>query len=95
MEDGHIPNPADWHHWLPPATVLAAGSLFLYWSVARGAQQGSHDERDMRSLLAQLAARARQWHSGIVNDYALWTAFGTAFLLMILFVITRLNPGGP
>jgi formate hydrogenlyase subunit 3/multisubunit Na+/H+ antiporter MnhD subunit len=95
MEDGHVPIPADWHHWLSPAVVLAAGSLFLYWIVARDARGGRQDERDLRSLLSQLAARASQWHSGIVNDYALWTAFGTAFLLMILFVITRLSPGVP
>jgi multicomponent Na+:H+ antiporter subunit D len=71
------PNPLDLHHWTIPLLILTGGSLLAYGLL--------HPEEQMAKLLARpiggVVGMLRNWHSGLVTDYALWNAFGTAVML--------------
>jgi multicomponent Na+:H+ antiporter subunit D len=79
------PDPADWHHWLPPAIVVLGGSVLAYLMIERRKLARSA----WLAPVAEVARQLRRWHSGVVNDYALWTAFGTALMLTALVLMTR------
>jgi multicomponent Na+:H+ antiporter subunit D len=74
------PSPFDWHHWWGPLLTLVGGGLLTFLMVAR-----PHLARRPWAWPFVAAARQlRQWHSGVVTDYALWTAAGTALLLVVV-----------
>jgi NADH:ubiquinone oxidoreductase subunit 5 (subunit L)/multisubunit Na+/H+ antiporter MnhA subunit len=87
IEAEHPPNAADWHHWLPPAMVLLGGGLLAYLTVRQAAATAQPAWTRPARIIGQ---QLRRWHSGIVNDYALWTAFGTMVMLITLLTITWL-----
>jgi multicomponent Na+:H+ antiporter subunit D len=79
------PNPTDWHHWLAPAIIALGGTILAYLTIERRELAGSAWLAPIREMARQM----RRWHSGVVNDYALWTAFGTALMLAALVFMAR------
>jgi multicomponent Na+:H+ antiporter subunit D len=76
------PNPVDWHHWWAPGLVVMAGSALAYglvrpWRVAAAPNSA-------RWWVGAVTASLRRWHSGSVNDYALWGTVGTTALVVVL-----------
>lgn len=82
------PSSFDWHHWLPPAVVAIGGAVLGALTIRRRLLAGSFWAVPFESTARLL----RAWHSGLINDYALWNAFGTALLLAFLVVMNRWNP---
>jgi multicomponent Na+:H+ antiporter subunit D len=83
----HTPAPLDLAHW-PPALIALAGGLFLAYLLL---VQGDFLERYRASAIPYLLAqRVSRWHSGLISDYALWNAFGTAAVLTVAAVLDRL-----
>jgi NADH:ubiquinone oxidoreductase subunit 5 (subunit L)/multisubunit Na+/H+ antiporter MnhA subunit len=74
------PNPWDWHHWGIPAGVVAGGSALAYLLVSEPRRRLTR----WATPAAWLGKTIRHWHSGVLNDYAFWTTFGTALLLAVL-----------
>jgi multicomponent Na+:H+ antiporter subunit D len=86
-EEEHLPGPFDLRAWLPPLLVASGGSLLAYWLVSGRSPVRGAWSAPLRWLLAAL----RGWHSGVVSDYALWTAFGTALMLVAILLNSRLQ----
>ncbi|MBC7810597.1 MAG: hypothetical protein H7175_05590 [Burkholderiales bacterium] len=80
------PNPLDLQHWTVPLVVLIGGSLLAYGLLHPQEQIGKSFARP----LSGVAGLIRSWHSGLVTDYALWNAFGTAVMLGALMLWQRL-----
>jgi NADH:ubiquinone oxidoreductase subunit 5 (subunit L)/multisubunit Na+/H+ antiporter MnhA subunit len=78
----HSPDPYDLSRWgLPAVVVLLGGALAVILVRA--------DRRDLSpwpTPVETIAGLLRRWHSGVVSDYALWNAFGTALLPVILLL---------
>lgn len=75
------PDPLDWRHWWPSAIVVAGGLGLAILLVRRRAVHGA-----WAVPIQWLSRGLRLWHSGIVNDYALWTTVGTTLLVAALVV---------
>jgi multicomponent Na+:H+ antiporter subunit D len=86
IEREPAPRALDWHHWLAPAIVLVGGSLLAYVTLKRHI----YSEKVWATPLEEISHILRLWHSGVVNDYALWGAFGTAMLLLVFIVSSRM-----
>jgi formate hydrogenlyase subunit 3/multisubunit Na+/H+ antiporter MnhD subunit len=85
FEEEPPPSPFDWHHWWAPAIILVGGGALAYAVNAR--QQREHATPDAVSRwVGGAASLLRRWHSGIVNDYALWGTVGTTILLAVLML---------
>jgi multicomponent Na+:H+ antiporter subunit D len=68
-------------HLLPPLLATAAGLGLAYLLLV----QGDVLERYRLSAIPYLLARRLSgWHSGLVSDYALWNAFGTALAIVVI-----------
>jgi NADH:ubiquinone oxidoreductase subunit 5 (subunit L)/multisubunit Na+/H+ antiporter MnhA subunit len=74
------PSPFDWHHWSGPLLTLVGGGLLAFMIMARPHLA----RRPWARPFVAAARQVRQWHSGVVTDYALWTAAGTALLLIVV-----------
>jgi multicomponent Na+:H+ antiporter subunit D len=77
------PNPLDWRHWWAPAIGAAGGGSLAYWLAVRGRRQ-TMTANAATQIGQAIASVLRRWHSGVVNDYALWGAVGTTMLVWIL-----------
>ena len=82
----HTPTPFEFSHWGIPLVVALAGSglAAAFLNVSLWAHL---------PFLRWALLGLRRVHSGIVGDYALWNAFGTALVLLVILIATR-NPGG-
>jgi NADH:ubiquinone oxidoreductase subunit 5 (subunit L)/multisubunit Na+/H+ antiporter MnhA subunit len=80
-----VPHALDWHHWLAPAVVVVGGSLLAYATQKRRVLA----DKAWAVPFEEVSQILRLWHSGIINDYALWAAFGTALLLLAFVLTTR------
>jgi NADH:ubiquinone oxidoreductase subunit 5 (subunit L)/multisubunit Na+/H+ antiporter MnhA subunit len=81
----HTASPFDFkHYWVPALTLILGGGLA--WAMLH--QERWWAIRPLRPIHALLIA-LRRWHTGIVGDYALWNAFGTAVLLIAVLLWMR------
>lgn len=84
-EEHGIPGALDVYHWWVPALVVVIGSGLAHWSM--------HRERFLKlplmPLVYWITIRLRRWHSGLIGDYALWNAFGTAVILIVILYSQR------
>jgi hypothetical protein len=75
--------------WGVPIIVAVAGTVLAY-----GLLTGT-TRRTLINLVVgivhRLGATTRRWHSGLVGDYAVWNAFGTAVVLMALLLANRMG----
>ncbi|MFN8417905.1 MAG: proton-conducting transporter membrane subunit [Anaerolineae bacterium] len=81
----HVPHPFDLTHWGIPALVAIVGVAGLYLQVQRRFLQRQAWLQPFRWLIRQI----RAWHTGLINDYTLWNAFGTALILILLLLAVR------
>jgi multicomponent Na+:H+ antiporter subunit D len=84
FEAEHLPSPYDWHHWHFPVLVILGGSGLAYLLLYPPQHQALRPAR----ILGRIS---REWHSGLVTDYALWNAFGTATILVVLVLADYLD----
>jgi multicomponent Na+:H+ antiporter subunit D len=75
------PSLLHWSVWLIPTLIAITGLLLAYYSLP-GNEQGLWEFPLMKGLYVLF----RRWHSGLVLDYLLWSAFSTSVLL-VLFVL--------
>jgi NADH:ubiquinone oxidoreductase subunit 5 (subunit L)/multisubunit Na+/H+ antiporter MnhA subunit len=91
LESAHpleeVPEPLDWHHWGIPAAIVLVGGVGTYVLVERR----SRPLQTWMRPLQWIARLTREWHTGLITDYALWNAFGTAFILILLLLANRLG----
>lgn len=80
-----VPQALDWHHWLAPAVIMVGGSLLAYFTLKRR----QFEDKMWAIPLEEISHVLRRWHSGVVNDYALWTALGTAVILLVFVLSSR------
>jgi multicomponent Na+:H+ antiporter subunit D len=78
----HAPAPFDLSHWGIPVLVAIVGG-----AIAAAALNISLWNR--LPILHPVMVSLRRLHNGIVGDYALWNAFGTALLLLVILIATR------
>jgi multicomponent Na+:H+ antiporter subunit D len=78
----HAPVPFDMAHWGIPLLVAIAGTLLAAVFLRMG-----HGLR--LPVLNRGLIGLRRIHNGIVGDYALWNAFGTALVLIVIVLATR------
>jgi NADH:ubiquinone oxidoreductase subunit 5 (subunit L)/multisubunit Na+/H+ antiporter MnhA subunit len=81
------PLPTDFSRWGNPLIVLASGLGLAFLTLrqpfeAKSAQWVVYAARQVTLVL-------RHWHTGLVGDYALWNALGTALLLSIMLLLGR------
>jgi formate hydrogenlyase subunit 3/multisubunit Na+/H+ antiporter MnhD subunit len=77
-----LPGSFDWHHWPIPAGVMVIGSLLAYLSF-KPAFMVAQPWLQPARLIGNLT---RRWHSGLVMDYVMWNAFGTAMSAFIVLL---------
>jgi hypothetical protein len=65
-----------------PLLTVAFGSV-LAW--------GMLNPTSRLRLLQPVLSGLRRWHSGIIGDYVLWNAFGTATLLIVMLIAMRMR----
>lgn len=87
LEPHEIPQPLDWHHWPIPAVILIGGVLLTVGLLRPERLQNYQGLRPVRRL-AQLS---RTWHSGLIMDYVMWNAFGTALTAFVAVLAGRLR----
>jgi multicomponent Na+:H+ antiporter subunit D len=84
-----VPQPLAVRFWGVPIIVAVAGTVLAY-----GLLTGT-TRRTLINLVVgivhRLGATTRRWHSGLVGDYAVWNAFGTAVVLMALLLANRMG----
>jgi multicomponent Na+:H+ antiporter subunit D len=78
----HAPAPLDLAHWGIPLLVALGGSLITVLTL-------NTQVWTRIPVLHPVMVRLRRLHSGIVGDYALWNAFGTALVLLVILFATR------
>lgn len=78
----HAPEPLDLAHWGIPLLVGLGGALIAFASLNSGPWSRI-------PLLRPTLTGLRRLHSGIVGDYALWNAFGTAVVLLVILFATQ------
>jgi multicomponent Na+:H+ antiporter subunit D len=81
-----IPSPLDVYHWWVPALVVMIGSVLAYWSMHRE----KFSQLPLMPAVYWTTIRLRRWHSGLIGDYALWNAFGTAVILIVVLYSQRI-----
>jgi multicomponent Na+:H+ antiporter subunit D len=80
-EHSALISPFDLAHWPVSLLALVGGLALAYLLLV----QGDALERYRLSALPYLfARRLSAWHSGLVSDYALWNAFGTAMVIVVI-----------
>lgn len=84
-EHEEMPNALNVTHWGIPLLIAVAGSLIAYLVM--------HPPADsvVKRLVLLGGDGLRRWHSGLVTDYTLWNAFGTALMLILLLLGQRLG----
>lgn len=83
------PESTDLTLWGIPLIVLIGGVALAYLTM-----RPPFSQRNLQNVVntsRQLIIWTRRWHTGIVSDYALWNAFGTAVMLVILLLARRLG----
>ncbi|MCC7449493.1 MAG: hypothetical protein IT324_18885 [Anaerolineae bacterium] len=83
------PVPYDWHYWSVPVLVALGGGLLAYGLLVNGKRRTFMEP--VVAILRRIGYITRRWHSGLVGDYTLWNAFGTALVLIVLLVAYRLG----
>jgi multicomponent Na+:H+ antiporter subunit D len=73
------PSPTDVSHWGVPLIVAVVGSLLAFAMI-------THIDQPIVRLVRRIPAITARVHTGMVNDYALWNAFGTGFVLIVLLL---------
>jgi len=81
-ETFHAPAPFDLSHWGIPLLVAIVGSAIAAATLNTPLWKSL-------PILHPVMVGLRRLHSGIVGDYALWNAFGTALLLLVILIATR------
>lgn len=84
--DMHAPSLLNWASWLAPVFVVVAGTALAYFSLPE-------NERRLWELPAMrgLSTMLSRWHSGLLSDYLLWSAFSTSVLLVLLVLLISLQ----
>ncbi len=84
----HAPSLLDWALWPAVIFIVVAGSALAYVSLPG-------NERRFWGLpgVNGLYRLVRRWHSGLLPDYVLWNAFGTAVLLVLFVAVFALGDG--
>lgn len=85
LEPHEVPHPLDWHHWPIPGVILIGGIL-LTASLLR--PERLQNRRELRPV-RWLAHMSRTWHSGLIMDYVMWNALGTALTAFITVLAGR------
>lgn len=78
----HVPSPIDLKHFGIPMITVILGTA-LIWRM--------FNSTNPYGFLHPALVGLRRWHTGIVGDYALWNAFGTAVLLIVLLFAMRMR----
>ena len=86
LEHHEVPHPLDTHHWPIPALILIGGVL-LTASLLQ--PERLHRYRRFWQPVRLIAQWSRTWHSGLVMDYVMWNAFGTALAAFITVLAGR------
>lgn len=83
-----VPHPLDTHHWPIPAVILLGGIL-----LTTSLLQPEHLRAYQRYLrpIHSIARWSRLWHTGLVMDYVMWNAFGTALAAFITVLAGRVG----
>jgi multicomponent Na+:H+ antiporter subunit D len=89
-EEAHFeepPSPFDIKHWAIPLIVVIGGGLLAYiFFNPDAARRSIHAVFRVGLYIGHLG---RRLHSGLLSDYVLWNAFGTAVLVIGLLLARR------
>jgi multicomponent Na+:H+ antiporter subunit D len=81
-EEVHLPSALDIQAFGIPLLTIVVGTV-LAW--------GTLNPTSRLRLAQPVLMGLKRWHTGIIGDYALWNAFGTAALLIVILIATRIR----